>query len=190
MKRWKLMVAVLAVLAVAGTLIGATLTAKIGLTFATMYTGTGVDTFSYPVDQMNLSRTIDFTTGTGANQVNVVFHDSRSLADDVNEVLDFHGGALTDPLGTALTMDKLKVLYIKNTGTLTDIKIGGGADPIPLFANASDILLIKPGGTFVYAAPDANGLSVVDGNDLNILHGGGGTAAAIYEIIAIGVNAP
>lgn len=186
--KWKqLAVAVIAVaVVVASGIAYAALSSKVILTIQTQYTGTS--DLGSTINTLSLDRAITLTSGDGASEADVIFHDERTLADDANEVLDFHAGTLSDPLGAALTMDIIKVLYIKNTSTTTDLKIGGGTDPIPLFANATDILSIKPGGTFLYSAPDATGLSAIDGNDLNILHGGGGTADVEYEIIVIGVD--
>jgi hypothetical protein len=189
MKRNKKLLAglfVLALIMIAGTATAA-LTTKVIFTLQTQYTGSaGLGTST---DTMNLDYGISLTNGTGANQANVVYSASRSLADDANEVLDFYAsGSLTDAFGTALTIETLKVLIVYNTSTEATLKIGGGALACNIFADSSDILALPAGGKFMYSAPDATGLDITTDKDLNFLHGGEGTSALVYKVIAIGVD--
>lgn len=177
---------ILAVAVIAGTAYAA-LTSKITLNIGTSYTGSaGLGTST---EVLNLDYSITLTSGTGANQANVIYSASRSLVDDANEVLDLYAsGSLKDAFGTALTMETLKILVLYNTSTEASLKIGGGGAAMDIFADNSDILTLPPGGKFVYSAPDATGLDITTQKDLNLLHGGQGTAALVYKIIAIGVD--
>lgn len=187
MKRNKLaLIGIMLVALIAGTAFAA-LTAKIVLNIGTTYTGSSG--LGSAIETLNLDYSITLTSGTGANQANIVYSASRSLADDANEVLDLYAsGTLTDSFGTDLTMTKLKALIIYNTSTDASLKIGGGTTPVGLFADASDILTLPPGGKFIFSAPDATGLAITTNKNLKFLHGGQGTSALVYKIVAIGVD--
>ena len=165
----------------------AALTSKVIFTIQTQYSGgSGLGT---TLDNLNLDYSISLTSGTGANQANVIYSASRTLADDANEVLDFYAsGTLKDAFGTNLTMTRIKLLVIYNTSTEATLRIGGGVKAVNLFVDLSDKLDLPPGGKFLYCAPDATGLLITTDKDLNLLHGGQGTAALVYKIIAIGID--
>jgi len=187
MKRNKLvLIGIMLVALIAGTAFAA-LTAKVVLNIGTTYTGSsGLGT---AIETLNLDYSITLASGTGDNQADVVYSASRSLADDANEVLDFYAsGALTDSFGTALTMKTVKLLAIYNTSTTASLKIGGGTVAVGIFDDVTDILTLPPGGKFIYSAPDSTGLDITTNKDLNLLHGGQGTAALTYKIVAIGVD--
>lgn len=133
---------------------------------------------------------IALATGTGANQADVIFHDQRTLADGANEVLDLYAsGALLDPLGVALTIETLKALFIYNQSADAALLIGGGAsNDIGIMADTSDKLVLKPGGKFIWTAPDATGLDITTDKNLKLEHDGTGTDTLTYDIVAIGVD--
>ncbi len=192
MRRKLILAAVLVALALSATVVYATvtLTTKISLGFTTEYTSTG--DLSNPRDSMSINRNIELTSGTGANQANVIFTDSRTLTDthahDANEVLDVYAsGSLKDPLGTALTISALKVIYVYNTSTTSSLLVGGGTTPVGFFADPSDILTIPPGGKWVLTAPNATGWDVTTNKNIK-LQQSGGTGNLVYEIILIGVD--
>ncbi len=187
-RRISIAVALIAiVLVIGGSTAYAALTTKIVLNVGTTYTGSAG--LGSSTEVLALDYSISLTSGTGANQANVIYSASRSLADDANEVLDFYAsGTLTDAFGTALTIETLKLLVISNTSTDATLKIGGGAVAVGVFAAAGDILSLPPGGKFLFSAPDATGLDITTNKDLNLLHGGEGTSALVYKIIAIGVD--
>ena len=131
-----------------------------------------------------------FTDGTGANQAQILFHDTTALADAANHEIDILDGSLTDAFGDAVTITKLKVLYIKNLSTTANLIIGGAAaTQLGLFGDgASDKLHIPPLGEFFYSAPDATGLDTSVNAHLKFEHDGTGASAPGYNIIMIGVD--
>jgi len=139
---------------------------------------------------MNLSssRGVNFTSGTGASQVNTAWAATRTLADDVNEVLDVNDGTLKDAFGVGVTLNKIKLLYIKNNATWANLLIGGDANNVGLYSSSSDILKLPPTGELLYIAPDVNGLSVAVDPNLKIAHDGTGSASLTYDIIILGVQ--
>jgi hypothetical protein len=177
-------------LALAAVLVGtayASLTSKIVLNVGTTYTGSsGLGT---SIETLNLDYSIDLASGSGANQANVIYSASRSLADDVNETLDLYAsGTLTDSFGTALTMTRLKTIILYNTSTDASLKVGGGTTPVALFADASDIMTLPPGGKLLFSAPDATGVLLSTNKNLKLAHDGTGTSALVYKIVVLGVD--
>jgi len=164
------------------------LTTRIALGFDLLYQAT--TDLGTPQDRVTLNRLIELANGIGANQANMVFRGSRSLADGADETLDLYSsGTLLDPLRYALTMEKLKVLYIKNTSTEANLLIGGAeTTPVLLFDDPTDIFKLRPGGIFLTTAPDADGIDLTTNKDLKLAHDGTGTSDLAYEIIAIGVD--
>jgi hypothetical protein len=189
-RKWTRLTALtaLTVLALAPLVAWATtsLTTRISLGFTATYTVTG--DLADSVSAMNLSRTIDLTSGTGASQANLIFHDSRPLADGANETLDLYAsGTLLDPVGNALTMAALKALYLKNTSADATLLVGGAASvALTLFSDTTDILKIPPGGIFLWTCPSAAGLDLSTNKNLKLAHDGTGSSTLTYEIIAIG----
>ena len=187
MRRLPVLLGLGLILFAAATAAAAALTAKISLGFTTQYTGTA--DLSTPTDAMNIARAIEFTSGTGANQADLVFHDSRTLADGANEVLDLYAsGTLLTPLGTALTMTKLKALYVYNTSSDASLLIGGGTTPVGICADATDIVKLPPGGKLILSAPNATGIVTSTNKNLKFEHDGTGSSTLTYEVIIIGID--
>ncbi len=163
-----------------------TLTAKIPIAFN--ITNTKDVDLSTVRDFFNDTRGKNFTDGTGANQVDTLFHDNRTLADGANETLDLADGSLSDAFGDAVAIDELKVVYIKNNSTDANLLIGAaGATSIALFGDVSDTLSLPPGGEFLFIAPDANGVDITTNADLKIEHDGTGSSSLTYDILVAGV---
>jgi hypothetical protein len=140
-------------------------------------------------DPVALSRQIALTDGDGANEADTLFHDQRTLADGANETLDLHDGSLADAFGDAVTLDILKVLYIKNNSADANLLIGGAAAAqLGLFADTSDVLKLPPGGQILLSAPDAAGIDCSTNAALKIAHDGTGSSSLTYDIIAVGVD--
>jgi len=146
-------------------------------------------------DYLDLDLGASFTNGEGANNANVLFHDTRTLADGADDTLDLHTGTddagnIVDAFGDAVTIDKLKALYIKNSSTDANLLIGGAAaTQLGLFNDVSDIAKLPPGGEFLFIAPDATGIDISTNECLKIAHDGTGESALTYDIVVLGVDA-
>ena len=141
--------------------------------------------------QDNMNRTVGptFVDGTGANQANIFFHDTRNLLNAANETLALADGSLKDAFGDDFAADELKGLYIKNNSSDANLIVGaGGANSVGLFSDVTDAQVIKPGGEYFYSAPDASGLDVTTNADLKLTHSGGGSSSLDYDIVIIGVE--
>lgn len=128
--------------------------------------------------------------GTGANQVQIVYADTTTLADGANTTLDLYAsGSLLDIFNRALTLESLKFLYIKNNSSDATLKVGGGAsNDLDIFAATSDIALIKPGGIFIWTDPSAAGLDITTNKNLKIEHDGTGSSSMAVDVIAMGLD--
>lgn len=123
-----------------------------------------------------------FANGTGANNINEWWTDSRTLAISTPVTLTL--SALTDGLGRNIPFTKIRLLLVKNNGT-ANLLVGGATAPVALFADASDIIKVPPGGMLLIVAPGAAGIPVTvttaDGLKLDP-----GATACPVEIIILG----
>jgi len=126
-----------------------TATLKFALSFLYDQTvGTEVDEY-----KPTFVNTDNLTAGTGENQYDRLWNDSRTL--NGTENLDLAGG-LTDAHGTTLTFVKVKGLWILNKSTTLGqtLRIGGNpTSSFLLFDDVSDTLTIDAEGMFFYWDP-------------------------------------
>lgn len=187
MKRHRLLLALVALVGLLTLPALATLTARIALGFTTNYSQTsGLGTAA---NNLAVSRLIEFADGTGADQANTIYHASRTLAVDANEVLDLYAsGTLEDPLGNALTLEEMKLLYLYNTSADATLLVFGGTTPVGVCSDSSDIVELPPGGKFLWTAPASGGIDITTNKNLKLEHNGTGSSTLTYEIIVLGVD--
>lgn len=141
-------------------------------------------------DRLSLSRGIAFAMGEEASQVNVFYHDIAIVPTGGGGITLALGPdtALTDAYGIDLDIDILKALYIKNTDTVSVVTIGAGASPLPIFGTpATHTLILRPGGEFLWTAPNVDGLAITNTtDDLKIIHGEAGNINV--EVIVAGIR--
>lgn len=154
------------------------------------WTYTNALDLSTPEDRKRLNFLDSLASGTGLDQADRIFHDSRSISTGANDDLDLAGG-LTDAFGTTLTFVKIKGIFIKNTATTAGeiLNVGGGsAHFINWIGAAGDIVKIGPDGLFVLWNPSAAGYAVTatTADILRITNAGAGTI--VYQIILVGTS--
>lgn len=126
----------------------------------------------------------NFTDGTGADQMDVLWADNRTAPDNGSDDLNLHDGSISDAFGDPFTLDILKVLYIKNNSEDTHLIYSGS---LPIFAAPLTTLMrIMPGGFVLMIAPDANGVDVTTNDLIQFQHTGTGDLP--YDIIVAGVD--
>lgn len=139
---------------------------------------------SWPV---NFTETLSLTSGIGANQVNEMFDDDRTLAGGANEELDL-SGTLLNAFGDTIAFVGVKLLYIKNNSATETLTVGGAAATAwePWAGAAGDAVKIPPGGFILWTNPSAAGWAVAAGvtDKLKILNSGG--ASTTYRIVILG----
>jgi len=133
---------------------------------------------------------VGWSYGTGANAVEIVYADTTTLADGANTTLDLYAsGSLLDVFNRALTIEALKFLYIKNNSSDATLKVFGGvSNDIGIIADTSDIVEVKPGGTFLWTDPSAAGLDITTDKNLKIEHDGTGSSNMNVDVIAMGLD--
>lgn len=166
------------------------LTTRIELkTKATLTDANDLATATDPLDLTDLFKWVD---GTGADQADLLFHDTRTLAASAAEDLDL-AGVLADTFGTTLTFARIKAILIRAaSGNTNNVLVGGKSTNafINWVADATDEIVVRPGGLFLLVAPDATAYAVTaaTGDILEVTNSGAGTSVT-YDVVLIGASA-
>jgi hypothetical protein len=139
-----------------------------------------------------LKKVLELLEGTGNKQADLIFSDERSLAASGSEELDL-AGSLVDALGNTLTFARIKLVAIfAKSDNPENVQVGGAGSNgfVTPFADASDVVVVRPGGWLLLAAPDATAYVVTaDTGDLLKIANGGAGGSVTYEIVIIGASA-
>lgn len=138
-----------------------------------------------------LRSTINYTSGTGTGQVDVLFSDTRTIAASAADTLDL-SGVLLDGLGNTVTFAKVKSIFITAaSGNTNNVLVGaaGTNSFAGAFADVSDISIIKPGGWWGWGF-SGTGFTVTNatGDLFRVANSSSGTGVT-YSIIIIGTSA-
>lgn len=137
-----------------------------------------------------------WTYGPGINQVQVIYADTITLdhtGDDSTKTLNLSAGtgdnALLDIFKQALTMSKLKFLFIENNSDEKTLHVLGTASTaIPICVDPLSIIKIPPKGSSVlWNDPSAAGLTITS-KDLLLAHDGAGTKTIDVDVVAMGLD--
>jgi hypothetical protein len=141
-----------------------------------------------PEADLTKSYVDSFANGTGANQAQEMFSDSRTITGSGTDNLDL-SGTLLDPLNVTVAFTGVKAIVFRNTGTV-QIRVGkkvtnGFAGPFDQTAGALGHI-VEPGGTYFVSNPSAAGWAVVaaTGDQLSVENLS--ASAAAYDVILIG----
>jgi hypothetical protein len=151
-------------------------------------TQTKPDDLSVPQDAIEYLKTLSFADGAGAGAANLVFHDQRTLAASATENLDL-AGVLSDKFGQVLTFARIKaVLVVAASANTNSVNVTQPAsNGVPLFLAAGDGVGVRPGGMFLWVAPDAAGAVVTAGTGdlLTVTNSAAGTSVT-YDVLILG----
>ena len=141
---------------------------------------------------LDVKTQVDLANGTAANQADRIFHDTRTLSASGTENLDL-AGVLTDPTGATITFAKIKLLLIKAAAANTnDVVVGGHASAafVNWVSDATDKVVVRPGGGLCLWAPGAAGYAVTatTADMLTVANSGAGTGVT-YDVVIIGTSA-
>lgn len=150
------------------------------------------------IDLATLKTDLQFTrgfpldSGTGANQADKAWWDTRTINASSNDDLDL-AGSLLDAFGAVLTFVKVKAIGIAASALNTNNVVMGAAASnqfVGPFGAATHTAAVAPGGFQCFARPDGTGWPVVasTGDILRIANGGAGTPVT-YDIVIIGTSA-
>lgn len=149
---------------------------------------TGTADLSVPRDLLNYVFTQELTSGTSSGQVDISFHDTRTLTSGSSENIDL-AGTLTDSFGQTVSFAKVKVLMIRNKSTARTLTVGGAASNgfTSWVGSADDTVKVQPGGVFLLVAP-GTGYTVTSntGDILKIANDAGSTCD--YDLIVLGTS--
>lgn len=139
-----------------------------------------------------VNRRISLTSGTGANQADLVWSDTRTIAASGTEDLDLVG-ALAGNLGGTLTLVRLKALLIRASAANTNnVRVSRPAsNGVPWLLAASDGFDVGPGGLSLFVAPGAAGLATVTagtGDLITFANSSSGTPVT-YDVVLVGTSA-
>jgi hypothetical protein len=134
-----------------------------------------------------LDKILPFASGTGANQADLVWQDTRTLAASGTEDLDL-AGVLLDAFGATITAAELvAIMVVADAANTNDVVLGAATQAIPLFGGTNGTFAVKPGGLFLIAAPSAAGqLTIGAGStdDLKVANSSSGTSVT-YTILIL-----
>lgn len=139
---------------------------------------------------LTVLRTLNLTNGTGGNQANVVWSDTRQLAASTTEDLDFAGGGLVDAFGAAVAPARIRaVLIVASCANTNNIVALGDANSIPFLGTAATTVTIQPCGFLLLTSPGATGavVTAATGDIIQIANGGAGTPVT-YDIVVLGTT--
>lgn len=145
-------------------------------------------TAALPVDVL---ANIALADGTGADQADRIFTDTRTLTASATEDLDL-AGVLTDAFGATITMARIKAILVKAaSGNTNNVNVSRPAsNGVPLFLAASDGIPVLPGGAFLWVAPNAAGVAVTASTgDLLTFTNSAGTTSVTYDVVIVGASA-
>jgi hypothetical protein len=152
---------------------------------ATLAKAFDIQTGAIPLSKTPYSWT--FASGTAANQADRIFSDTRTTSG--TDSLDL-AGVLLDAFGDAFTLARVKLIYVTAAAAnAADIRVTrSAANGCAIFGAASDYVLVRPGGVFLWAAPDATAVAVAAGSS-DILEVTSASGSVTYDIVIIGASA-
>lgn len=136
---------------------------------------------------------VELASGVAVGQADKMFFDQRTLAPSGTEDLDLTG-TLLDSFGVAITLARIKAIFISALAANTNNVIVGAAsaNQWTSLLNATGTITLKPGDTFaaIAGAANATGWTVTGGTGdlLKVLNSAAGTSVD-YEIVIIGASA-
>jgi hypothetical protein len=138
---------------------------------------------------IQVTRALAFADGSLANQASKLFTDRRTLAASGTEDIDL-AGVLTDPFGATITFAAIRAMIIAaDEANTNNVVVGGAASNtfVNWVADATDKIVVGPGGLFVIAKPDLAGYAVTAGTGdlLTIANSGAGTGVT-YDLVLLG----
>lgn len=140
---------------------------------------------------LSYSPLFTLSNGTGNNQANTIFSDTRTLTASATETIDL-SGSLTDKVCDLISATAIKALIIRSHAANTnDVVFGPNSTNgfVTPFNAAADRVRVKPGGLAILVAPDSTGYAVTAGTaDLLFIQNGGAGTSVTYDIIFAGVE--
>jgi hypothetical protein len=171
-----------------GDVAAASLTSRIVVTLtATLSSQLDLVSAEAPLAKQAL---LDLANGTGSNQANVIWTDTRTIAASTTEDLDLVGGGLTDAFGVAFAPAKIKaIIVVASAANTNNVVLGGDANSVPFLSVTTTTTTLQPRGFYVQSWPANAGIAVIAGTGdiVQVANGGAGTSVT-YDIYIIGTS--
>ena len=127
-----------------------------------------------------VSYALSLADGTGANQAQVVWSDSRTATTSSESLSRTSLADVRDGAAVTVSIDALKVLYIRNTSAAVSLNVSAtGWSALPSVAYQ-----VRAGGVLLVTAPADAGYAAVGLGDSIVIRTPNGTAT--YDIVLIG----
>lgn len=152
-----------------------------------------LDANKVSVDKLTDIYQVDWTDGTGDDQVKRMFRRTGTLLARTSVALDM-AGALTDVFGNTLTFATVKAIVVKNLGTVAAQILKFGQLSTPTSGNLmTDVfdgsttsrVKIRHGGVLAIVAPNT-GYTVTGGSADIILLANESAQSVDYDIVVLG----
>lgn len=161
------------------------------ITYDLVSTLVGTHDFAAPSSKLTLTGQLDFASGTGADQADVLWSDQRTLAASATEDLDL-SGSLSDALGTSVALARVKALFVQAaTGNTNDVVLGNATtNAWATLLSATGTLTLKPGAFVLVGCEGATAWAVTAGTgDLLKVANSSSGSGVTYNIAIIGASA-
>lgn len=131
----------------------------------------------------------DFQNGNGNSQIQAEWDDLRTISASSSEVLDL-SASLKDVFGNTINFAQIKAIaVIADPGNTNNVLVGGTDSPDAAFTfmgDPSDVIPVKPGGMFVWVAPNVGATVTGNTGDKLKIANSGGTTGVTYTIYIMG----
>lgn len=155
--------------------------------------GTSTGPGGAPQQQLAYQIALGLAAGTSAGQADRLWTATRTIAASGTDDLDLNGTALTDALGAAVAMARVKGIIVAAAAANTNNVVVGGAAAtgfISWVGSATDKVVVRPGGVLALFCTDATGYAVTAATaDLLRIANSGSGSTVTYDITVIGCSA-
>jgi len=137
----------------------------------------------------------DVTTGTGADQMDLLWHDQRTLTASASEELDLADGTLVNSFGVASAFAEVRMICIiasSDNDAANDIVVGGTVthEWLGWLTAAGDKITLSTGAASINYSPSDGGWPVASGSsDTLQIANSAGTNSVTYDIYIGGTSA-
>lgn len=158
------------------------------ITFALSLTEVGSNDIGAPKMKVDVTKVLSLVEGAAAvNQANLLFSDTRTLAESANENLDL-AGVLASAFGSTITAAEVVAIYVAAAaGNTNNVNVTRPASNgfIGPFLAAGDGVSVSPGEWAAFVSRAGWAVTAATGDLLNIANSGAGTSVT-YDIIVVG----
>jgi len=168
------------------------LTARVTATHTGAAPTNDLGTLTSASQVLDISSQLNFTSGTGAGQVDRIFSDTRTITASSTEDLDL-AGVLTDSFGSTITFARIKGIYVAAASANTNnVVVGAGTNPWLTMLNSTGTISLRPGAVFLASigSADTTGWAVTaaTGDILKVANSSSGSSVT-YNIVILGCSA-